>query len=345
MFHKMPSCLILVGLLSSIPLVAEPATEPVIEQLVPDLSQEPVLNAIPQEWLSGGTLTVSSLNFAITAPSGWQWGQRDLPDRQGKKVTGFFAVGPDSQVFGVSVWERTTGELQQADVEQFARGMAHSLAAGWTLLDVEVLRADYPVAGTSGVRTRLRAPDGKKYYLHGYIVPGRLTYQIFALGPDEKEPPAFSSFARSLKFLGSTGNQALAQAAIEAGGPYTDALSRCLARSTTSADKTLLIQWMFATIALHPDVKRVATVSERDRQEINKKTAELVEALFTHACASEARQALTYEGDGAIGASFNALGQIAGRELFANPSVAKGLGDFGKVLDMEQLKKRLAQSK
>ena len=345
MFHKMPSCLALISSLSSTAVVAQHTIGPVVEKFVLALSQEPILSAVPQEWVSGGTLTVSSLNFAITAPSGWQWGQRDLPDRHGKKVTGFFAVGGDGHVYGVTVWERTTGELQPTDVEEFARGLANSLAAGWTLLNVEVLRSDLPVAGTAGVRTKLRASDGKEYYLHDYIVPGRFTYQIFALGTDEQEPPAFSSFARSLKFLGSTGNQAPAPTAMEAAGPYTDALSKCLVRSTTSADKTLLIQWMFAAIALHPDVKRLATLAEKDRQEINKKASKLVEGLFTHACSSEARQALTYEGDGAIGASFDALGQVAGRELFANPSVARGLGGVAKVLDMEQLKKRLALDK
>jgi len=43
-------------------------------------------------------------------------------------------------------------------------------------------------------------------------------------------------------------------------GPYSDDLAKCLVRSTTPEDKTLLVQWMFATMALqrelfaHPDV-------------------------------------------------------------------------------------------
>jgi len=130
-----------------------------------------------------------------------------------------------------------------------------------------------------------------------------------------------------------------------AAGPYTDEPSKCLVRSTTAADKTLLVKWMFATMTLHPDVKGLAMVSNDQRTELNKTTARLFEGLLTGACLSETREALKYEGQSAIEASFGVLGQVATRELFANPNVANGLAEFGKYFDGERLQKILGTGK
>jgi hypothetical protein len=126
-----------------------------------------------------------------------------------------------------------------------------------------------------------------------------------------------------------------------AAGPYTEALSQCLVRSTTSADKTLMVQWIFVTMALQPDVKSLAAISDAQRTELNKKTAALFEQLLTSSCVSEARQALKEEGQNALGVSFNVLGQAAAVELFANPAVAAGIRDFGRYIDAERVQKEL----
>lgn len=150
---------------------------------------------------------------------------------------------------------------------------------------------------------------------------------------------------RSSALTISLGLQALAAASAFAAGPYADELSKCLVRSTTSPDKALLVQWMFATAALHPDVKWMAAVSDSQRTELNKKTAGLIEGLLSHSCLSESRQALKYEGQSTIETSFNVLGQVAARELFANPSVASGLAELAKYVDAEGSRKALESSK
>jgi hypothetical protein len=138
--------------------------------------------------------------------------------------------------------------------------------------------------------------------------------------------------------------QALAVGRVFA-GPYTDELSKCLVSSTTNADRTLLVRWMFAMATLHPAVKSMATVSDSQRTELNRKVAGLMEHLLTVSCQSAARQAVKFEGTGAIEASFNVLGQVAGRELFSNPEVAAGLGDLEKFVDANKLKKALGTTK
>jgi hypothetical protein len=139
--------------------------------------------------------------------------------------------------------------------------------------------------------------------------------------------------------------QGLVAASTFADGPYAIELSRCLVKSTTSADKTLLVQWMFATIALHPDVKWMAEVTENQRADLNKKTGALFEKLLTEICLDQARQALKNEGEGTLAASFSSLGQVASRELFANPSVAAGMDELGKQIDTERVRKILGSSK
>jgi hypothetical protein len=137
----------------------------------------------------------------------------------------------------------------------------------------------------------------------------------------------------------------LAAAPALAGGPYGDELAKCMVRSTTQADKTLLVQWMFVMIALHPDVERLANISDADRTDVSKRTAAMVESLLTRSCVSETRDAIKYEGNGALEGSFSVLGQVAARELFSKPEVAKGLAEIGTYLDSDKIKKALEPEK
>ncbi|MGZ7039863.1 MAG: hypothetical protein ACXVJO_16930, partial [Thermoanaerobaculia bacterium] len=118
-----------------------------------------------------------------------------------------------------------------------------------------------------------------------------------------------------------------------------DALSKCLVTSTSSADKTALVRWMFATMSLHPDVQALSSVTAVQRAEINKNTARLFERLLTDSCASETKEAVKYEGPSTIESAFSVLGQVATREMFTNPKVAAGLEELGKNFDEEKLKK------
>ena len=128
-------------------------------------------------------------------------------------------------------------------------------------------------------------------------------------------------------------------------GPYGDTLSKCLVSKTTSAEKTTLVRWMFAMIALHPDVQGWSTISDRQRDDITKRTAKLFENLLTETCGNETREAIKYEGFSTIESSFSVLGSVATRELFTNEKVSAGLEQFGKAIDGEKLKKTFGVTK
>ena len=113
-------------------------------------------------------------------------------------------------------------------------------------------------------------------------------------------------------------------------GPYGDDLGRCLVKSTSSADRREMVKWMLATAALHPDVQPIAAVSPQQRDTLNKAMGMLFERLQTQTCSQQAVQAFKFEGVSAIEYSFQLLGHVAVRELFADSSVVAGMAEVTK---------------
>lgn len=126
-------------------------------------------------------------------------------------------------------------------------------------------------------------------------------------------------------------------------GVYTDDLSKCLVSKTTSEQKATLVNWMFAAMSLNPSVANYVSIPEAKRKEFNVNMAKLFESLITVTCKPEMQLAVKYEGDGALAASFNVLGQVAGRELFSNPEVAKGMSELDKYIDKDKIKAAISQ--
>jgi hypothetical protein len=122
-------------------------------------------------------------------------------------------------------------------------------------------------------------------------------------------------------------------------GPYQDALGKCVVGATTGAEKTTLVRWIFAIMALHPDVQSSSVVvTPEQRGVLSKQTAQLFQRLLTESCLKEAREAIRYEGSSAIQSSFSLLGQVAMRELLTDPKVAEGIAEFSKYMDEKKFK-------
>ena len=128
------------------------------------------------------------------------------------------------------------------------------------------------------------------------------------------------------------------QAESAGAGPYTDDLSKCIIASTTTQDRAEFVRWMFAAAAMHPAVKSIASVSKEQLDHANKQTAQLFMRLLTESCRQKVKDAIKYEGQTAIQASFQVLGQVAGRELFSSPEVAAGMSGLKKYFDSEKLR-------
>jgi hypothetical protein len=120
-------------------------------------------------------------------------------------------------------------------------------------------------------------------------------------------------------------------------GPHADELGRCMLRSTSKEDRALMVRWIFTTAALHPNVEPLARVSGEQRQSASRSMAGLVEQLAMQTCRAELVQAVRAEGPGAVEASLQLVGRVAGQELFAEPRVMAGAMDVTRYLDQRKI--------
>jgi hypothetical protein len=117
-------------------------------------------------------------------------------------------------------------------------------------------------------------------------------------------------------------------------GIYTDDLSKCLVKSSTVADQTVLVQWIFATLSLNPAVKPLSSITAEQRDDLARKTSGIMQRLILSDCHTEAVAAFKYEGPAvALGASFQLLGQVAVRGLMSDPLVVAGMQQLDKFSD------------
>lgn len=129
-----------------------------------------------------------------------------------------------------------------------------------------------------------------------------------------------------------------------AAGMYTDALSRCLVEKTGAPDRTLLTQWVFIAMSLHPSVKDIGHSSEAKRKELSGKAARLFERLMTVDCRSQTVAAVRYEGVGAIQSGFGVLGEVAMTDLMAHPEVNRELDAMAAQIDTKRMEAMMGET-
>jgi hypothetical protein len=121
------------------------------------------------------------------------------------------------------------------------------------------------------------------------------------------------------------------------------ALTQCIQRSTTTADNTLLTQWIFIAMARHPSVSQLATVPDAERVTINRNMAGLFNRLLLQDCRTEARAAFRRDGMAALDAPFGAFGERAMDGLMDHPDVNAGVAEMTSYFDMPGFRNLLTQ--
>ena len=121
-------------------------------------------------------------------------------------------------------------------------------------------------------------------------------------------------------------------------GPYTDDLSKCLVSSTTDADKSLLVRWIFTAIALNKELAPYIDMPADVRSKINRDTAGLYMRLLTDSCKGQTHDAFKYEGQPSISSAFQVLGQVASQGMFSDPDVTTGMTEMTKYFDDKKIK-------
>lgn len=143
----------------------------------------------------------------------------------------------------------------------------------------------------------------------------------------------FSSLSRSVFVAAAL----LGAAQISAAGPTVDQLSDCLVKSTTATDKTAVLQWTFAALSTHPDLKRFSQVTDAQKTELDKNLATVLQRILVEQCSAQTKAVIQAEGLQAVGNSFQELGSITGEEIIKNPEVKQQLNGVLRYVDLNKL--------
>ena len=119
-------------------------------------------------------------------------------------------------------------------------------------------------------------------------------------------------------------------------GPATDALSTCLADSTTGKDRKELARWVYAGMSAHPEIRNLSKVSPEARDGFDRSIAEILTRLLTENCNAEAAHALKAEGAASFEAAFGSVGRLAMQELMSNAEVKAAFGGYEKYVDQKR---------
>ncbi len=124
--------------------------------------------------------------------------------------------------------------------------------------------------------------------------------------------------------------RALALAALLCAGPAAGqetaaaadgALTTCLLRHASDADRSALVRWVFLVIAHHPDVADMVGLDARARTRVEADAAAVFQRLMTQDCAGPLATTIRRSGTDAVGQSFEVLGRTAMTRLMQDPAV------------------------
>ena len=137
--------------------------------------------------------------------------------------------------------------------------------------------------------------------------------------------------------IGLMATSGLAFTQMAQAGQTVDALSSCLVKSTTAADKTAVLQWTFSALAAHPDLKALSNVSAEQRNSLDQKFAQTVQRIIVEQCSSQAKAVIQTEGIQAVGQSFQALANETGQAIINTPEVKQQLTGTLKYVDLNKV--------
>ena len=120
-------------------------------------------------------------------------------------------------------------------------------------------------------------------------------------------------------------------------GQTVDQLSDCLVKATTATDKTTVLQWTFAALSAHPDLKALSQVTDDQRTQLDQKFAQVLQRVIVEQCATQTKAVIQAEGIQAVGNSFQELGRSTGEDIIKNPEVKKQLQGVIRYVDMGKL--------
>ena len=114
-------------------------------------------------------------------------------------------------------------------------------------------------------------------------------------------------------------------------------LSQCLVAASDAADKTVVLQWTFAALAQHPDLKAMSSVTTSQKEQLDKNLAQVLQRILVEQCSAQTKALIQSDGLEAVGESFQQLGIITGNEILNTPELKQQLQQVLKHVDVGKL--------
>ncbi len=116
-----------------------------------------------------------------------------------------------------------------------------------------------------------------------------------------------------------------------------DKLSDCLVKSTTDADKKVVLQWTFVALSAHPDLQSFSQVTIEQRDGLDKNLAQVLQRILVDQCSAETKAVIQTDGLQAVGDSFQELGQETGEQILKTPEIKDQYKGLVRYLDLSKL--------
>ena len=117
--------------------------------------------------------------------------------------------------------------------------------------------------------------------------------------------------------------------------PQADALGQCLVANTSTAERELMIQWMFLGMAQHQSLAGFLSDSV-NKEETDIMMGYLVQNVLTERCSEQMAALMQREGLSRFDESFELWGSVAMREMLTDPAVEAALLNFTKFIDFNE---------
>lgn len=116
-----------------------------------------------------------------------------------------------------------------------------------------------------------------------------------------------------------------------------DQLSDCLVKSTTATDKTTVLQWTYAALSAHPDLKAFSQVTPQQKDQLDQKLAQVLQRIIVDQCSAQTKAVIQTDGLEAVGQSFQQLGREAGESIIKDPAVSQQLQGTLRYIDLNKI--------
>lgn len=116
--------------------------------------------------------------------------------------------------------------------------------------------------------------------------------------------------------------------------------STCLVDSLNGKERKLLARWMYFIMATHPEMRKFANISAKERITTDKEIGKLVTRLLTKDCSEELIIAQK-SGVLILEKAFEKVGEVAMMELMNNENVTNASQNFANYANTEAINKIL----